>query len=67
MDNQQSNQKKGKSKRAEVLVAAVQQATQNFVQQGALISREVPEAEEDVREVLDAVKSSGWLVRCITW
>ena len=35
--------KKGKSKRAVVLVAAVERATENFVERGELIARENPD------------------------
>lgn len=54
-----SNKKKGKSKKAHVLVAAVEKAIENFLEKGAEIVRDNPEASIELTEALDAVKSTG--------
>lgn len=51
--------KKGKSKRAHVLVAAVERATANFVERGQLIARENPEIEPEMLQAVDEVGQSG--------
>jgi hypothetical protein len=45
-------QRKGRSKRAHVLVAAVEKATENFVEKGEIIAAENPEIR--YREMLEA-------------
>ena len=51
--------KKGKSKRAHVLVAAVERATANFVERGRLIARENPEIEPEMLLAVDEVQKTG--------
>ena len=51
--------KKGKSKRAHVLVAAVERATANFVERGQLIARENPEIEPEMLQAVDEVRHTG--------
>ena len=51
--------KKGKSKRAHVLVAAVERATANFVERGQQIAAENPEIQHDMMEAVQAVQASG--------
>ena len=51
--------KKGKSKRAQVLVAAVERATANFVERGQQIAAENPEIQRDMMEAVQAVQASG--------
>ena len=54
-----SPSKKGKSKRAHVLVAAVERATANFVERGQQIAAENPEIQRDMMEAVQAVQASG--------
>ena len=59
-----SNKKKGRSKKAHVLSAAVQKATENFIVQGEQIAEENPEVRADMMAAIDEVKSTGqWLFR----
>lgn len=51
--------KKGRSKRAHVLVAAVEKATENFVEKGELIAAENPAISEEMLQAVDEVKSTG--------
>lgn len=51
--------KKGKSKRAHVLVAAVERATANFVERGCQIARENPEIEPQMVLAVEEVKKTG--------
>ena len=51
--------KKGKSKRAHVLVAAVERATANFVERGRIIARENPEIEPEMLQAVDEVQHTG--------
>jgi len=54
-----SPSKKGKSKRAHVLVAAVERATANFVERGQQIAAENPEIQRDMMEAVQAVQATG--------
>jgi len=51
--------KKGKSKRAHVLVAAVERATQNFVEKGELIALENPDIKHEMLATVDEVRTTG--------
>ena len=51
--------KKGKSKRAYVLVAAVERATANFAEKGEIIAMENPEIENEMLGAVDEVKVTG--------
>ena len=51
--------KKGKSKRAHVLVAAVEKATQNFVEKGEIIASENPGISKEMLAAVEEVKSAG--------
>ena len=51
--------KKGKSKRAHVLVAAVERATANFVERGKLIARENPDIEPEMLQAVEEVQTTG--------
>lgn len=57
--NGPSNKKKGRSKKAHVLSAAVQKATENFVIQGEQIAEENPEVRADMMAAIEEVKSTG--------
>ncbi|KAK7109533.1 catenin alpha-2-like [Littorina saxatilis] len=54
-----SNKKKGRSKKANVLSAAVQKATENFILRGEEIAEENPEVKGDMIAAIDEVKSTG--------
>ena len=54
-----SSKKKGKSKRAQVLVAAVERATENFVERGEIIAVENPEIKTEMLAAVEDVKSTG--------
>ena len=51
--------KKGKSKRAHVLVAAVERATANFVERGEMIAMENPDIKVEMLAAVEEVKSTG--------
>ena len=54
-----SPQKKGKSKKAPALVAAVALATQNFVEKGEIIAEENPEIKVDMLRAVEEVRGTG--------
>lgn len=54
-----SNMKKGRSKKAHVLVAAVVKATEKFVEKGEEIAPEIPEIKEELLKAVDEVKKTG--------
>lgn len=51
--------KKGKSKRAHVLVAALERATANFVERGQLIAAENPDIEPEMLAAVEEVQKTG--------
>lgn len=59
MESKSPQKKKGKSKRAPVLVAAVERATANFVERGQQIAAENPEIQRDMLEAVHAVQATG--------
>ena len=59
MSSKSPQKKKGKSKRAHVLVAAVERATANFVERGRMIARENPDIETDMLSAVDEVQKTG--------
>lgn len=54
-----SNKKKGRSKKAHILSAAVQRATENFIAKGHEIANENPDIRADLIAALDEVKKTG--------
>ncbi|PIK38890.1 alpha catenin [Apostichopus japonicus] len=54
-----SNMKKGRSKKAHVLVAAVIKATEKFVEKGEEIAPEIPEIKAELLKAVDEVKQTG--------
>lgn len=54
-----SRKKKGRSKKAHVLSAAVQKATEHFIQKGEEIANENPEIRKDMLAAVDDVKATG--------
>lgn len=51
--------KKGKSKRAHVLVAAVERATANFVEKGEMIALENPDIKKEMLSTVEEVRRTG--------
>ena len=54
-----SRKKKGRSKKAHVLAAAVQKATESFIIQGETIAHENPEIRNEMLLAVDDVKKTG--------
>lgn len=54
-----SAKKKGKSKRASVLVLAVTKATENFIERGEQIANENPDIKAEMLEAVDEVRKHG--------
>lgn len=54
-----SSKKKGRSKKAHVLSAAVQKATENFIARGEEIAEENPEVRNDMIAAIDEVRNTG--------
>ena len=54
-----SRKKKGRSKKAHVLAAAVEKATESFIVQGENIAHENPEIRNDMLLAVDDVKKTG--------
>ncbi|XP_055851284.1 catenin alpha isoform X2 [Episyrphus balteatus] len=54
-----SKKKKGKSKRASALVAAVEKATENFIQKGEQIAYENPDITQEMLAAVDEVRKTG--------
>ena len=59
-----SNKKKGRSKRAHVLVAAVEKATANFLERGEQIAMENPDIRQEMLAAVDEVKKTGVWLSC---
>ena len=55
-----SNRKKGRSKKPNVLSAAVKKATENFILRGEEIAVANPEVEMDMIAAIDEVRATGW-------
>lgn len=55
-----SNKKKGRSKKAHILSAAVQKATENFIIKGEEIAEENPEVRADMIAAIEEVRTTGW-------
>lgn len=54
-----SKKKKGRSKRAHVLVAAVEKATGNFIEKGEQIAYENPDIQQEMLVAVDEVRKTG--------
>lgn len=54
-----SKKKKGRSKRAHVLVAAVEKATENFIQKGEQIAYENPDIKREMLDAVEEVRKTG--------
>lgn len=54
-----SKKKKGRSKKAHVLAAAVQKATESFIEQGETIAHQNPEIRNEMLSAVDDVKKTG--------
>ncbi|XP_022288185.1 catenin alpha-2-like isoform X1 [Crassostrea virginica] len=58
-----SSKKKGRSKKAHVLSAAVQKATENFIARGEEIANENPDIRADMMAAVDEVRKTGEVMR----
>ncbi|XP_053574527.1 catenin alpha-1 isoform X2 [Bombina bombina] len=58
-----SNKKKGRSKKAHVLAASVEQATQNFLEKGDKIAKESQFLKEELVAAVEDVRKQGDLMR----
>ncbi|XP_064630092.1 catenin alpha-2-like isoform X2 [Lineus longissimus] len=58
-----SRKKKGRSKKAHVLSAAVQRATENFIEKGEEIANENPEIKNEMLAAVDDVRKTGEQMR----
>lgn len=56
-----SRKKKGRSKRAHVLVAAVEKATENFIEVGEQIAYENPDIKQEMLAAVEEVRKTGEL------
>lgn len=54
-----SKKKKGRSKRAHILVAAVEKATENFITKGEEIAQENPDIQPEMLLAVDEVRKTG--------
>ncbi|XP_034243896.1 catenin alpha isoform X1 [Thrips palmi] len=54
-----SKKKKGRSKRAHVLVAAVEKATENFIERGEMIAYENPDIKSEMLSAVEEVRKTG--------
>lgn len=54
-----SKKKKGRSKRAHVLVAAVEKATENFIERGEVIAYENPDIKQEMLAAVEEVRKTG--------
>jgi len=54
-----SRKKKGRSKRAHVLVAAVEKATENFIEVGEQIAFENPDIKQEMLAAVEEVRKTG--------
>jgi len=64
-----SGKKKGRSKKAHVLAASVEQATQNFLEKGDQIAKESQDLKEELVAAVEDVRKQGvWnkLINCLT-
>ncbi|XP_061412431.1 catenin alpha-2-like [Lethenteron reissneri] len=58
-----SNKKKGRSKKAHVLSASVEKATQNFIDKGDQIARESEYLKDELMDAVDQVRTHGESMR----
>ena len=54
-----SGKKKGRSKKAHVLAASVEQATQNFLEKGEQIAKESQDLKEELVAAVEDVRKQG--------
>lgn len=59
ISDQPSNKKKGRSKRAHLLVTNVVQAIENFINKAGEIAHENPEMRNDLLQSMEEVKRAG--------
>ncbi|KAM4808439.1 catenin alpha-2 isoform 3-T3 [Rhinophrynus dorsalis] len=58
-----SGKKKGRSKKAHVLAASVEQATQNFLEKGEQIAKESQDLKEELISAVEDVRKQGDMMR----
>ena len=54
-----SRKKKGRSKKAHVLCATIQKATEHFIEKGDEIASETPEIRNEMLAAVDQVRAAG--------
>lgn len=59
-----SNKKKGRSKKAHVLAASVESATQNFLEKGEKIAKESQFLKEELTAAVEDVRKQGTFLSC---
>lgn len=59
-----SNKKKGRSKKAHVLAASVETATQNFLEKGEKIAKESQFLKDELTAAVEDVRKQG-ILKCI--
>lgn len=70
-----SGKKKGRSKKAHVLAASVEQATQNFLEKGEQIAKESQDLKEELVAAVEDVRKQGrqnnilegYILMCKQW
>uniref|UniRef100_A0A8C0F8N0 Uncharacterized protein n=1 Tax=Bubo bubo TaxID=30461 RepID=A0A8C0F8N0_BUBBB len=60
-----SGKKKGRSKKAHVLAASVEQATQNFLEKGDQIAKESQDLKEELVAAVEDVRKQGMWTQCL--
>lgn len=62
-----SGKKKGRSKKAHVLAASVEQATQNFLEKGDQIAKESQDLKEELVAAVEDVRKQGMWNKMLNW
>lgn len=62
-----SNKKRGRSKKAHVLAASVEQATENFLEKGDKIAKESQFLKEELVAAVEDVRKQGRSMPLFTW
>lgn len=62
-----SGKKKGRSKKAHVLAASVEQATQNFLEKGDQIAKESQDLKEELVAAVEDVRKQGMWNNVLSW
>ena len=62
-----SNKKRGRSKKAHVLAASVEQATENFLEKGDKIAKESQFLKEELVAAVEDVRKQGRSIPLFVW